>query len=95
MVAHVLVGMTPSGSIIYGISGHGCKRVGLKKNNNFPFLGKFNRIPGTLRTCTFAIHFENGGRGCVRLAEAFCSQVPEKIVTVPKKSNFVPQANFM
>ena len=50
----------------------------------FRAFGKFNRIPGTLRNCTFAIHFENGGRGCVRLAEAFCSQVPEKIVTVPK-----------
>ena len=30
-VAHVLVGIMPSGSIIYGISGHGCNWVGFSK----------------------------------------------------------------
>ena len=55
-----------------------------EKLTTFRVFGKFNRIPGTLCYHTFAIRFENGGRGCVRLAEAFCPQVPEKIVTVPK-----------
>ena len=31
-VTHVLVGIMPSGSIIYGISGHGCNSVGLLEN---------------------------------------------------------------
>ena len=44
----------------------------------------FRGIPRTWWNCIFNIHFENGWRGCVRLAEAFWYQWSENKVTVPK-----------
>ena len=45
-------------------------------------------IPRTLRNCTFNIRFENGGRGCVRLAEALLQDRTQNIVTSPKNHFF-------
>ena len=67
----MLVGIMPSGRRLYGISVHGCNWVGVfKKITYFRVFEHVNKIPGTLRNCTFNIRFANGWRGCVRLAEA-------------------------
>ena len=46
-VAHVLVGMTPPGSLIYGILDHGFDFFGFLENiTNFLVFGEYNSRPG-------------------------------------------------
>ena len=55
----------------------------LENITSFWFLDRITRwggIPRTLRNCTFNIRFENGWRGCVRLAELFWLRYSENKV---------------
>ena len=73
-VTHVLVGIMPSEVLYMEFQDMAVTGSGFQNLTNFSGFWKIYQplggIPRTLRNCTFAIHFENGGRGCVRLAEA-------------------------
>jgi hypothetical protein len=67
---------------------------GFRKINKISFSGKYNNlggIPRTLRNCSFAIRFDNGGHGCVSLGESLCQQVPEKNVIVTQIQILLPK----
>ena len=54
-VTHVLVGIMPSGSIIYGISGHGCNWVGFSRFLQLSFFFYITTSGGFPELCEFAI----------------------------------------